>query len=102
MLQHDLASSRFILAEVAFETSYHPLIHGLQHACSVCRKKHQLNVLQVFKQKVCWTVAYKQQDLSFFVVEVPSPNASVQLQTNQKSSMLFCLQCNVLVNFLHF
>jgi hypothetical protein len=50
---------------------------------------------------VCWTVVYKQQDL-IFVVEVPGPNASVRLQTNQKSSMLFCLHCSILVDFLHF
>jgi hypothetical protein len=39
---------------------------------------------------------------SIFVDEVSGPNASVRLQTYQKSTTLFCLHCRVLVGFFKF
>jgi hypothetical protein len=63
------------LAEIAFETSYQPLMHGLQHACSVC-----VMFSRVVKHTVCWTGVFKQ-----------SPSAWVCLQTNDGSSMLLVL-----------
>jgi len=58
-------SQKHELVLAAFYISCHPLIHGLQYAYSVYRRKHQLNVLQIFKHRVCWTVVYMQQDLPF-------------------------------------